>query len=92
MPQQRPSNVGFCAVDGNADIIADALVRRLRETAAEMETQVNRLYRGRKSYELNAIAKLDLDKTVKRLRYMAETLREIEKAQADAVTYMQAAE
>jgi hypothetical protein len=92
MPQQRPSNVGFCTVDDNADIIADALVRRLRETAAEMETQVNRLYRGRKSYELNAIAKLDLDKTVKRLRYMAETLREIEKAQAGGVTYLQAAE
>jgi GTP1/Obg family GTP-binding protein len=92
MSQQRPSDVGFCVVDSNADFIADALVRRLRETAAEMESQVNRLYRGRNSYDLNAVARLDLDKTLKRLSYVTETLREVQKAQADGVTYLQAAE
>lgn len=92
MSQERPSDVGFCAVDSNADVIADALVRRLREAAAEMETKVNRLYRGRNSYDLNAVAKRDLEKTVKRLGYMVETLREVQKAQAEPVTYLQAAE
>ncbi len=92
MPLERPSDVGFCVVDSNADLIADTLVRRLRESAAEMENHVNRLYRGRKSYELNTVAKLDLDKTVRRLNYMAETLRQVEKVQAEGVTYLQAAE
>ena len=92
MSQERPSDVGFCVVDSNADLIADTLVRRLRETAAEMESQVNRLYRGRNSFELNAVAKLDLEKTMRRLNYVAETLRQVEKAQADSVRYLQAAE
>ena len=92
MSKVRASDVGFCVVDGNADLIADSLVRRLRETAAEMESQVNRLYRGRRSYELNSVAKLDLDKTVRRLTYMAETLREVQNAQAEGVVYLQAAE
>ena len=92
MSQERPTDVGFCVVDSNADLIADTLVRRLRETAAEMESHVNRLYRGRNSFELNAVAKLDLEKTVRRLNYMASTLREVETAQRTAVTYLQAAE
>ncbi len=65
MSHDRPSDVGFCVVDSNADLIADTLVRRLRETAAEMESEVNRLYRGRNAYDLNAVAKLDLEKTIK---------------------------
>src|SRR5215212_2925679 len=69
MSQERPSN---------ADVIADALVRRLREAAADMETKVNRLYRGRNSYDLNAVAKRDLEKTVKRPGYMVETLRAVQ--------------
>ena len=92
MSQDRASDVGFCVVDSNADLIADTLVRRLRETAAEMESHVNRLYRGRASYDLNSVAQLDLEKTVKRLNYMAETLRQVQKAQAQGVTYLQAAE
>ena len=92
MSQERPSDVGFCVVDSNADLIADSLVRRLRETAAEMESHVNRLYRGRNSYELNSVAKLDLEKTVKRLNYLAETLREVQKVQAAGIAYLQAAE
>ena len=92
MSQERPSDVGFCVVDSNADLIADSLVRRLRESAAEMESHVNRLYRGRNSFELNEVAKLDLEKTARRLNYMAETLRQIEKAQADGVHYLEAAE
>ena len=92
MSQDRPSDVGFCVVDSNADLIADTLVRRLRETAAEMESHVNRLYRGRSSYDLNKVAQLDLEKTIKRLNYMAETLRQVQKAQAKGVAYLQAAE
>ncbi|HEX2137674.1 MAG TPA: hypothetical protein VHG30_17565 [Microvirga sp.] len=92
MSQERPSDVGFCVVDSNADLIADSLVRRLRETAAEMESHVNRLYRGRNSYELNRIAKLDLEKTVRRLDYLAETLREVQRVQANGIAYLQAAE
>ncbi|HEY8382015.1 MAG TPA: hypothetical protein VIL09_07700 [Microvirga sp.] len=91
MSHDRPSDVGFCVVDSNADLIADTLVRRLRETAAEMESEVNRLYRGRNAYDLNAVAKLDLEKTIKRLTYMAETLREVGGAQRK-VAYLQAAE
>ena len=92
MSQERPSDVAFCVVDSNADLIADSLVRRLRETAAEMESHVNRLYRGRNSYALNSVAKLDLEKTVRRLNYLAETLREVQKVQAGGITYLQAAE
>lgn len=92
MSQERPSDAGFCVVDDNADFIADALVRRLRESAAEMESQVNRLYRGRNGYDLNAVARRDLEKTVRRLGYMAETLRDIQRAQSAGVTYLQAAE
>jgi hypothetical protein len=92
MSHERPSPVGFCIADDNADLIADALVRRMRESASEMESHVNRLYRGRRSYELNVPAKLDLEKTVRRLNYMAETLREVQKAQGHRVMYLQAAE
>ncbi len=93
MSQERPSDVGFCVVDSNADLIADNLVRRLREMAADMESEVNRLYRGRNAYELNAAAQLELDKAVKRLQYMAGTLRDVQKAQNDGrVAYLQAAE
>jgi len=91
MPKQRASDVGFCLVDSNADVIADNLIRRIHESAVEMESEVNRLYRGRLSYDLNAAAKLDLDKAIERLKYMAKTLREVGKAQENIV-YLQAAE
>jgi hypothetical protein len=45
MAKVRASDVGFCVVDGNANVIADNLVHRIREAAADMESQVNRLYR-----------------------------------------------
>jgi hypothetical protein len=93
MSKERASEVGFCVVDDNADLIADNLVRRLRETVAEMESQVNRLYRGRNTYDLNTVAQLDVDKTIRRLQYMAGTLRDVQNAQGrDRVTYLQAAE
>ena len=47
MPHERPSDVGFCVVDSNADLIANTLVRRVRDGSAELESEINRLYRGR---------------------------------------------
>jgi len=91
MPKQRASDVGFCVVDSNADFIADNLIRRIHDSAVEMESEINRLYRGRLSYDLSAAAKLDLDKAVERLKYMAKTLREVSDAQENVV-YLQAAE
>ncbi len=91
MSHESASQVGFCLVDSNADLVADTLVRRIRDMAADMETEVNRLYRGRNAYDLNAVAKLDLDKTVKRLNYLAETLRDVQRSQSH-VRLMQAAE
>jgi hypothetical protein len=91
MSKERASDVGFCLVDSNADFIAETLVSRLRATVAEMEAQVNRLYRGRNAYELNAIAQLDVEKMIRRLHYMADTLRDVQKAQG-RVAYLQAAE
>lgn len=93
MSKERASTTGFCLVDDNADVIADNLVRRLRETAGEMESQVNRLYRGRNSYDLNSVARLDVEKTIRRLQYMVGTLKDVQRAQTqDKVTYLHAAE
>jgi hypothetical protein len=93
MSKQRASDVGFCIADNNADLIADTLVRRLRDTAAEMESNVNRLYRGRNAYDLNTVSQLDLEKTIRRLHYMATTLRDVQRAQNEEhITYLQAAE
>lgn len=91
MAKIRASDVGFCVVDDNANVIADNLVHRIREAAAEMESQVNRLYRGRQAYDLEQGAKLDLDKAIEQLTYMARTLREIRNEQSKVV-YLQAAE
>jgi hypothetical protein len=59
-------------VDSNADPIAGAIVRRLRTSAAEMESEVNRLYRGRNAFELGDLAASDLERVIGRLKYMAE--------------------
>jgi hypothetical protein len=91
MARMRASDVGFCVVDGNADVIADNLVHRIREAAVEMESQVNRLYRGRQAYDLNEGTKVDLDKAIEQLNYMARTLREVRNEQSKVV-YLQAAE
>ena len=91
MSKIRASDVGFCVVDGNANVIADTLVHRIREAAADMESQVNRLYRGRQAYDLEEGTKLDLDKAIEQLAYMARTLREIRNEQSKVV-YLQAAE
>lgn len=91
MSKIRASDVGFCIVDSNANVIADNLVRRIREAAVEMESQVNRLYKGRQAYDLEEGAKLDLDKAIERLNYMAQTLRQIQREQSEVV-YLQAAE
>ena len=91
MSKVRASNVGFCVVDSNADLIADNLIHRIREAAGEMESQVNRLYRGRQSYDLTQGAKQDLEKAIERLNYMARTLRDVQSEQ-NKVVYLQAAE
>lgn len=91
MSKERASDVGFCVVDSNADAIADNLIHRIRESAVEMESQINRLYRGRNAYDLSAGAKADLDKVVERLTYLTQTLREVGRAQSQVV-YLQAAE
>lgn len=91
MSKIRASDVGFCVVDSNADVIADNLVHRIHEAAAEMESQVNRLYRGRQTYDLNEGTKLDLEKAIGRLNYMARTLREVQSEQSEVI-YLQAAE
>jgi hypothetical protein len=56
-----------------------------------MESQVNRLYRGRKAYDLEEGTKLDLNKAIEQLNYMARTLREVQSEQSKVV-YLQAAE
>jgi hypothetical protein len=91
MAKVRPSDVGFCVVDDNANVIADNLVHRIREAAAEMESQVNRLYRGRHAYDLEEGTKLDLNKAIEQLNYMARTLRDVQGEQS-RVVYLQAAE
>lgn len=91
MPKVRASDVGFCVVDSNANVIADNLVHRINEAAVDMESQVNRLWRGRQAYDLEAGAKLDLDRAIERLAYMARTLRDIRDEQ-EKVVYLQAAE
>jgi hypothetical protein len=91
MAKLRASDVGFCVVDDNANVIADNLVHRIREATAEMECQVNRLYRGRQAYDLEDGAKLDLDRAIEQLTYMARTLRDVQREQSKVV-YLQAAE
>jgi len=91
MDKLRASDVGFCVVDDNANVIADNLVHRIREATAEMESQVNRLYRGRQAYDLEDGAKLDLDRAIEQLTYMARTLRDVQREQSKVV-YLQAAE
>jgi len=91
MAKLRASDVGFCVVDDNANVIADNLVHRIREATAEMESQVNRLYRGRQAYDLEDGAKLDLDRAIEQLTYMARTLHDVQREQSKVV-YLQAAE
>ena len=91
MAKLRASDVGFCVVDDNANVIADNLVHRIREATVEMESQVNRLYRGRQAYDLEDGAKLDLDRAIEQLTYMARTLRDVQREQSKVV-YLQAAE
>jgi len=91
MSKVRASDVGFCVVDDNANVIADNLVHRIREAAVDMESHVNRLYRGRQAYDLNQGTKADLDKAIEQLNYMARTLREVQ-SEHSKVVYLQAAE
>ena len=66
------------------------IVHRIREATTEMESQVNRLYRGRQAYDLEDGAKLDLDRAIEQLTYMARTLRDVQREQSKVV-YLQAA-
>jgi hypothetical protein len=90
MSKERASEIGFCIDDDNANLVADLLVGRIRAAASEMEAQVNRLYCGRKAVELRAGAQRDIEKTIRRLHDMADTLRDVQAAQG--VVYLQAAE
>jgi hypothetical protein len=90
MSKERASEIGFCIDDGNANLVADLLVGRIRAAASEMEAQVNRLYCGRNAVELRAGAQRDIEKTIRRLHDMADTLRDVQAAQG--VVYLQAAE
>ena len=63
----------------------------MRDSSAELETEINRLYRGRNAYALSEVAVADLDRTIKRLNYLAETLRDVQRAQRED-RYLQAAE
>jgi hypothetical protein len=56
-----------------------------------MERDVNRLHRGRRSFTLNELAQLDLERTIRRLSYMVETLRGVQEAQRQTA-YLEAAE
>jgi ribosomal protein L13E len=91
MSQERASEVGFCVVDSNADLIAETMIRRLRETAIAMERDVNRLHRGRRSFALSELAQVDLERTIRRLSYMVDTLRGVQDAKKQAA-YLEAAE
>jgi hypothetical protein len=91
MTKDRGSDVGFCVTDQDADLVADLLVSRLRQVSSEMESEANRLYRGRNSFELRAGARRDLSKTIRRLQDVAQTLRDVQKAQ-ERTPYLQAAE
>ena len=91
MSKVHASDVGFCIADSNANAIADNLVHGIHAAATEMESQVNRLYRGRQAYDLEDGAMLDLERAIERLNYMAKTLREVQ-AEQTHVVYLQAAE
>lgn len=95
MSRERASDVGFCMVDSNADLIAQGLVKRVRDAAAEMESDVNRLYRGRNAVDLDDLSRLEIERTIDRLTYLTETLRAVQRAQEPAPAlrpYLQAAE
>lgn len=83
MPKVSAHTVGFCVNDGNADVIADSLIRRLGERTADLESLANRLYRGRRAYDLSEGTKLDLERAIERLSYIAQTLREVQDAQSE---------
>ena len=89
----RASDIGFCVVDSNADLVAGTLVRRLRDASFDLERDVNRLVRGREAFALDAATAADLDKAIDRLARMADSLRGVRRAQGrDKVAYLQAAE
>jgi hypothetical protein len=91
MTKSRTSDVDFCIDDNQADLVAGLLVGRIRQAASEMESAVNRLYRGRNACGLGPGAQRDLAKTIRRLEDIIDTLRDVERAQA-GVVYLQAAE
>lgn len=91
MMRQHEHETDFCIVEGNADLVADLLVRRLHRLASEMESEVNRLYRGREAYALAGAAERDIEQVAERLRYMTQTLREVQAARAPR-PYLVAAE
>lgn len=91
MTKHIASDSGFCIAEGDASLVADLLVTRIRDTVAALDEPVNRLYRGRNSFELNARAIRDVERTIRRLEAMAETLRDVRRTQS-RVPYLQAAE
>lgn len=78
------SQVGFCAVDANAGVIASNLVHRASEAAADLESTVNRLFRGRSTYTLSDGDLRELVNLASRFDYLARTARDVLSAQSDS--------
>lgn len=85
------SEVGFCVDDRLADPLAESVMHKIRHHGQECESRVNHLFRGRETFALSRIDRIDLEKFAERCEYMAKTAREILEAQ-EPVKHMQAAE
>lgn len=83
--------VGFCLDDRLADPLAQSLVKIISDHMRECESRVNHLYRGRETFTLSRVDRIDLAKFAERCEYIAKTAHEILEAQ-EPVTYQQAAE
>lgn len=87
------SEVGFCVMDDNADLIAGNLVAQIRELSASIESKLNRLYKGREAFTLSDGEKQDLMKLAGQFVYFDRTASEILEAQeASEPVILQAAE
>jgi hypothetical protein len=86
------SEVGFCVVDDNADLIAGNLIAQIRELTSGIETRLNRLYKGREAYTLSDGEIRDLTKLAGQFLYFDRTASDILAAQASSEPVLQAAE
>lgn len=86
------SEVGFCVMDDNADLIASNLIAQISEYASMIESRMNRLFKGREAYTLSEGEKQLLIKLSGRLSYLDRTADQILEAQEPSETILQAAE